>query len=84
MTHPLGPYASGSETARPRCAVCQKPVETIAWWDDQLSCKRVFVVRCHGDEERTVVTDELLAGADGLCFGRAFDRHQLPVRTEAE
>lgn len=44
----------------PWCAVCNKRVDSITYWDDINFDGRVYVARCHGAEEKTVIPDSLI------------------------
>lgn len=33
------------------CAICEKPVDSLEWWDDKIEDERVIVAKCHGDRD---------------------------------
>ena len=66
----------------PFCAVCQKPVDEVRCWYDEMRRQRVYEARCHGAVERCELTDYTLAMVEGnLRFGEAFKRAALPEGT---
>lgn len=67
------------EGSLPFCAVCQKPVDELRSWYDEMLQQRVYEARCHGQVERCELTDYVLAMADNLRFGEAFKRTALPA-----
>ena len=40
---------------RIRCAICDKPVDEVIEWYDDLSCEWRLKVRCHGDTDYMAV-----------------------------
>ena len=66
---------------RPWCAVCDKPVEELRWWDplDRLHTRR-FVAECHGEIEQVDVNLRLFfempggQGKPAVRFVAAFVR----------
>lgn len=46
---------------RIRCAVCNKPVDTIEEWSDYKNSVWVIEVTCHGQKERMVLPEYFLA-----------------------
>jgi len=42
------------------CAVCNKPVEKLEWFDDFNSHARHITAHCHGDTDSMVLTDAFL------------------------
>jgi hypothetical protein len=57
--------------ARPRCALCDKPVEEFTEEEGFLDRMVVFVARCHGETERVKIGIEVLHNG-GIDFGLAF------------
>lgn len=39
-----------------RCAVCNKPVETITWYDHPMAQVRVIQVTCHNDLDQMILS----------------------------
>ncbi len=37
---------------RIRCAICDKPVEKVEWWEEAHSREWVIRATCHGDTDR--------------------------------
>jgi hypothetical protein len=62
------------ELLLPDCAVCGRPVEEIACYDDALTLSRFVEVHCHGETERVELT------VDDL---RKISRGELSVRPGA-
>lgn len=56
----------------PRCALCDKPVDLLEQYPDELRCSIRFRVWCHGAKEDIEVFEESLAGAETGSFGEAF------------
>jgi hypothetical protein len=61
----------------PQCAVCGKPVEHLAGYDDMTRQTTVFVARCHGEEEEIEVTKSEALDERFTLNGEAFKRHKL-------
>ncbi|MBA4707555.1 hypothetical protein [Aquitalea aquatica] len=62
----------------PVCAVCNKPVDRIEWFDDHSARGRVFRVFCHGKVEEQVLTDRMalhMVRGTEIAFGNAFTAH---------
>lgn len=43
---------------RIQCAICNKPVREIEWHEAYWEHKLYITVRCHGDKDTMVLTDE--------------------------
>ncbi len=56
----------------PICKVCNKPVERMLTWTDDLRREDVFVVYCHGKEEEARLTFRMQAEANSIEVGFAF------------
>ncbi len=58
-------------TARPKCAVCVRPVDRMTEEEDTYRDVVIFTASCHGERERIVIPmgDERLKG---ISFGVAF------------
>ena len=68
----------------PECAQCKKPVDELIRLYDNLRMCMIFVVRCHGAEERVELTDKLLYEfSGGMSFGQAFVTKALPTTVPA-
>lgn len=67
------------ELPRPRCALCNKPVDSFVRTYDSMTCRVKFYVACHGATEETYLNDkeleEMPTGA--LRFGEAFKQKLL-------
>lgn len=60
----------------PMCAVCGKPVESFAYYDDEHVRHRYFIVKCHGRRQRVRVDLDTMAAATNISFGLAFADEQ--------
>lgn len=58
-------------SARPRCAVCGKPVEEFTEDEGYLDRFVVFTARCHGQSERVWI-ELTVVKAGAINFGLAF------------
>jgi hypothetical protein len=74
----------------PICAVCERPVEKMTRWYDVCRMQTVYVAECHGESERSVLTDHDLFSAHSIEVGYAFtlktlesDHGRLPPRLDA-
>ena len=81
-------------TPRIKCAVCQRLVDRVEWWDEHATRTRVVAAHCHGavDQMRIDLVQpahmrpeliEALAQSEGLAFGPARDAGQLLAVEEA-
>ncbi len=61
---------------RIRCAICDKPVDEVIEWYDDLSCEWRLKVRCHGDTDYMAVPlfklsieqIDQMKGQEGVAF----------------
>ena len=61
----------------PWCAVCQKPVDKLVSWYEPEKRWTMYEVQCHGEYERTPLTQEQFALLDSIRFGAAFTSQNL-------
>jgi len=67
------------------CAVCNKPVEKLEWFDDFNSHARHITAHCHGDTDSMVLTETFLmdlVGAKQLTEGVAFQTKKIAHDTQ--
>jgi len=62
---------------KPMCAVCNKPVEHIEKYRDELFARDRWMVRCHGKEEVSDLTDELVQDTTNIEIDVAFTKEKL-------
>lgn len=60
----------------PMCDLCNKPVDKLVVGYSPVTCETTYVVKCHGEGQSVVVTDEEAADRDGARLGRAFSPTQ--------
>lgn len=58
---------------KPTCAVCERPVDKIVWYEDVITREHVAVAFCHGEREEVSLTQGELHVLTSLQVGRAFE-----------
>jgi hypothetical protein len=66
-----------AEDVLPWCAVCDKRVDSIEEIRQPHVRKTLYIVRCHGQEERTVLGDEVILDSYSIEVGTAFATRRL-------
>jgi hypothetical protein len=62
------------------CAVCNKPVEKLVWFDDFNTHVRHITAHCHGDMDSMALTADFVMEAGGgkqLTEGTAFQTKRI-------
>ena len=61
------------------CAVCGREVDELRSTYDVRTRAMLYLVRCHGQEQRVELSEYLIAeaGPRGITVGRAFDVPQI-------
>jgi hypothetical protein len=62
------------------CAVCNKPVDKLSWFDDINAYARRITAYCHGDTDTMVLKDGFVMEAGGrgqLTHGVAFQTKEI-------
>lgn len=71
----------------PICAVCNKPVDQIEWFDDPANHVRVFRVFCHGKIEEQTLTDQMLfrmVPGTEIAVGKAFTSQARAIEKKGD
>lgn len=67
----------------PICAKCNKPVDYMYESYDPCNRRKEFIVKCHGEIERTDINDEILEDMisikPGLAFNKKLLSHDTPT-----
>lgn len=64
----------------PLCEKCQRLVDTVTMEKDPLRMGSWITVQCHGEKERTFLSDRTLIDATSVGAGVAFIQKQLESR----
>jgi len=67
------------QSMHPRCAQCQREVDEVIEYYDQLAMQHVIIARCHGEEERAVITDQLLRSERHWSIGTVDAFQSKPI-----
>ena len=67
----------GTTADPPECAVCGRPVDLFSTYVDTLTLDQVYVAECHGEREEVRLSVGVMARADVIAVGRAFERKTL-------
>lgn len=76
-----------ANTARPTCAVCNRPVEKLAVSYNNNWNTATYTVECHGAVEQATLTDRQIHEAQmigGISFGLAFQASEAPALPAAD
>lgn len=68
----------------PECAVCNKPVEKVQTYRNEIKNCHEFVVWCHGEMETTELDDSVLKLSNKIRIGKAFRNRQITPPRERE
>jgi len=61
----------------PICARCNRHVDEVVAWRDEARCCYVIIAKCHGEQEETILTDQIIINAQGLGMSVAFQKKEL-------
>jgi len=62
----------------PICAKCNKQVNKMVTFRDELTRRWVYIVYCHGEEEKADLDDETCVSCNSILVGKAFIQKILP------
>lgn len=62
----------------PVCAVCQRKVEKMRWFEHPARMSKIVVAECHGETDRSELTwHDLMEGLGSLRPGQAFTTKRI-------
>lgn len=71
----------------PLCAKCNKDVDEIKFGSCFMTCRKVFIVKCHGEEEVTIISDQIVKNTKlekGIAFSTKLLGSQQGIECQSQ